>query len=85
MFWLLRPHGDLRLVDAAWALAIPVTYCAYALARGAADGWYAYHFLDPLTLSRGALAGNIAGLCAAFLGLGLVMVQLDKLMGRWWG
>src|ERR1700749_3990563 len=45
-FWLLRPHGGLYAKEIAACLILPLGYCAYAMARGAMDGWYAYGFLD---------------------------------------
>lgn len=64
---LARHHAFLWLI---W----PAVYCAYALTRGAASGFYPYPFLDVPSLGIGSVSVNIVGLFAAFLigGLGLV-------------
>jgi hypothetical protein len=80
--WLLSGHGSLRWRDALWTLAPPLAYCLYALARGAADGWYAYWFLNPRQMALPALATSIALLAVAALVLGLVMTAIDRWLGR---
>jgi hypothetical protein len=81
LFWLLRPHGELRLEDALFSVSWPLVYCVYALMRGAADGWYPYYFLDPAILGLTGLATNIAALGAAFLAAALSLVGIDRLLG----
>jgi hypothetical protein len=78
MFWVLRPHGSLRVKDAFFAMGWPLLYCLYALARGAADGWYPYYFLDPAILGLGGLAASIVGLGLAFLAAALLLVVIDR-------
>ncbi len=80
--WLSAPHGRLSWRDAPWGLAWPLAYCAYALARGAVDGWYAYWFLDPTALAAGPMAVNIAILAAAFLALAMMVVAIDRVIAR---
>jgi len=80
LYFLTQGHASLRWRDAAYALVMPAAYCAYALARGATDGWYAYPFLDPTRLSAAALAGNAAGLTLVFLACALLLVGLAKLL-----
>jgi hypothetical protein len=77
---LLRGHGALRWRDGITALIIPVGYGLYALARGAIDGWYAYPFLDPGTLSAAQLAVNMAGLTLGVLALALLLIAVAKLV-----
>ena len=81
LFWLIRPHGSLKWADAALLVIWPLAYCAYALTRGAFDGWYAYYFLDPTRAGPGALALSIAAQSAAFLACALAFVALDKMLG----
>ena len=81
LYWLLRPHGDLRFRHAILALIYPLAYCTYAMVRGTFDGWYAYHFLDPSSLEPLVLARNVAVLTTVFLAIGLVFVRLDAVMG----
>ena len=79
--WLLAGHGALKWRDALWVMAPPLAYCLYAFARGAADGWYAYWFLDPHALGPLKLAGSIAVLAAAVLVIGLILTAIDRWLG----
>lgn len=81
-FWLLRPHGGLTWRGALFCALWPSAYTVYALARGQFDGFYAYFFMDPTAMSWGALALNVAGLCAAFVAGALVLVGLDHLLAK---
>lgn len=82
LYWLLRPHGALKWTDAILCLIWPITYCAYALARGAFDGWYAYPFLDPSTTAPLQLLLNMVGMICLFAIAALVLVGVDKALGR---
>ena len=65
-----------------WALIKPAAYVAYALARGAIDGWYAYRFLDPSRLSAIELAISLAVMLAGFALLAAALIALDRWLGR---
>ena len=78
LYWLSRPHGALRWRDAFICVVWPLGYCAYALVRGAFDGWYAYYFLDPTQTPPLQLALSIAVQSAGFLVCALVFVGADK-------
>lgn len=80
--WALGPRGVLAWRDGFWALLAPAAYCIYALARGAFDGWYAYFFLDPNTLSMGEIAVNIAGMLVFILGIASALILLDRFLAR---
>jgi hypothetical protein len=80
--WLIFPHGSLRWRDALWAAAPPLAYGTYALSRGAADGWYAYYFLDPTQLPWPILLSNLGLLLVAFIAAGLLLVGADRLLAR---
>jgi hypothetical protein len=80
--WALAEHGALKWRDALWAMAWPAAYCVYALIRGAADGWYAYWFLDPRRLGPGQMAVSIVALMAGFLAIAAVVIALDRWLGR---
>jgi hypothetical protein len=82
LFWLLRPHGGLGLKDALLGMSWPSIYCAYALLRGAADGWYPYYFLDPAMLGLNGLALSVLGLGIAFLAASLALIGVDRLLGH---
>jgi hypothetical protein len=78
--WLAWDHGGLRWRDALWAAVPPLAYCGYAFARGAADGWYAYWFLNPEALNLKQLSASIVLLTAAFLVIAVTLVGIDRLL-----
>lgn len=81
--WIAFPHGDLRWRDMAPAILVPLAYFAYAMTRGAFDGWYAYWFLDPSQQSIPALGISIAILIAAFALVATLAIWADRwLAGR---
>jgi len=82
MVWILAPNGTLGRRDFWWALAPPALYVAYALARGAADGWYAYWFLNPMLQSTLDLLWNLAGMLAGFAVLAAILIWVDGWLGR---
>ena len=80
--WALAPHGSLDRKDFAWALAPPALYAAYALGRGAIDGWYAYWFLDPGAQGASGLILSIAVMVAAVGVLALILIEIDRWKGQ---
>lgn len=76
--WVLAGHGQVKFADALWAMAPPVLYLAYALARGEADGWYAYWFLDPAKLGDVRMAQNAVVLAVVFFLTALIFVAADR-------
>lgn len=82
-FWLARPHGRLGLRDVMAALVPPLAFCVYALTRGAIENWYPYSFLDVAQIGAGAVARNCAGIAVAFLAMALLLLGLDRLLGRY--
>lgn len=80
--WLAWEHGGLRWRDALWAAAPPLAYCVYAFARGAADGWYAYWFLNPEALNATQLSASIVLLTAAFIIVAITLIAIDHLLAR---
>ncbi len=80
--WILMPHGQLRWRSAIWAVVPAFGYFIYALLRGAADGWYAYWFMDPTALPPLQMATNVAMLLLVFLLVALALVGLDKWLVR---
>jgi hypothetical protein len=79
VFWLLAaPKGQLRWIDPLlWAL-YPLGYLVYALVRGAAEGIYAYPFLDVGRFGAAAVSFNSVVIAAGFVVAGLLMVALDR-------
>lgn len=80
--WALSSHGELAWRDALHAILPPFAYCLYAFVRGAADGWYAYWFLNPEALGPAGLAVSIAVLLSAFLLVALSLIGLDRWLAR---
>jgi hypothetical protein len=80
LMWVLAPHGGLGRRDIKWALLLPALYLAYALARGAMDGWYAYWFLNPANQTPVGLTYSILGMLALFAAVAAFAVAVDKRM-----
>jgi hypothetical protein len=82
-FWLFAViKGRLTLDVAPKMLVFPVLFAAYTLIRGPLAGWYPYPFLDAGSLGYGQVAANIFFLVAAFAALALLLVAIDRLIGR---
>ena len=79
--WALSPHPGLKWREIGWALLPPAAYLAYAMARGAIDGWYAYWFLNPAEQSAGALLVSVALMICAFAMVAATLVALDRWLG----
>ena len=79
--WALSPHPGLKWREIGWALLPPALYAAYALARGAIDGWYAYWFLNPAEQSTGELLASVAVMLAGVAVVAAVLVALDRWLG----
>jgi hypothetical protein len=72
--WHFAPHARYRWQEIGWALLPPLLYFAYALARGAADGWYAYWFLNPSEQTSAELAASIAIIMAGLAAIAAALV-----------
>lgn len=81
LFWLFFARkGDLRLRDPLlWAL-YPIAYLAYALARGAAEGRYAYPFIDVGQIGWLQVVSNCLLIMLGFLAAGFGLTWLDRLL-----
>ncbi|WP_309661127.1 Pr6Pr family membrane protein [Sphingomonas sp.] len=80
--WAVAPHPRLKWREVGWALLPPALYAAYALARGAIDGWYAYWFLNPAEQSAGALIASVAVLLCAVAIIAAALIVVDRWLGR---
>ncbi|QEN88773.1 hypothetical protein FZC33_21805 [Labrys sp. KNU-23] len=80
-YWLVFvPKGRLRWRDPlAWML-YPLFYVAYSLLYGALAGRYLYPFADVTVLGYGGALANGLVILAGFLGLGLIVVVIDRAM-----
>ena len=82
-WWLaLTPHGGLRWRDVAGWLLFPLAYVVWVFVRGAWLGEYPYPFIDVGQLGWGKVAINAVGVMAVFVVLGLVIVGVDRVLGR---
>jgi hypothetical protein len=82
LFWLLRPHAQLKWTDAAFAGLWPFGYAVYGIARGQVDGFYPYFFMDPTQASWLQIALNVAGPFVAFTIGACALIFLSRLIGR---
>lgn len=81
--WLLfTPKGRLRWTDAVKWLAGPLIYTGWTLIHGYASGWWPYWFMDVPALGYAKAAFWAAAMLAFFLGAGLIIVTLDRTLGR---
>jgi hypothetical protein len=82
LFWVLRPHQQLKWSDAAFAGLWPLGYAVYGLARGQFDGFYPYFFMDPTKASWLQIALNVSGLFVAFLIGAAILIALSRALER---
>jgi hypothetical protein len=83
LFWLfLVEKGRLRWQEAIAWLTYPLAYAVYTLARGAVTNWYPYPFLDVTQLGYAAVLWHVVVLSCGFSGIGLVIVGIDRVLGR---
>jgi len=75
--WVASLHEQLKWRDILWALVPPGLYLTYALIRGAADGFYAYWFLNPATQAPAQMAASIAVLMVAVALIAAVLNVID--------
>lgn len=81
-WWRCVPKGQLRFRHiGAWVI-YPLVYFGYVLLRGDLLGQYQYPFIDVLTLGYPQVFVNAGGLLAGFVLVALVVVGLDKRLGR---
>jgi hypothetical protein len=83
VFWFVAViKGRLTLDVVPMMLVFPLLFAAYTLIRGPLANWYPYPFLDAGALGYGAVVANIFFLVAAFAGLAILLVGVDRLIGR---
>lgn len=81
LVWILfAPKGGLRRKTALIWLAWPLGYFAYAMARGALTGDYAYGFLDPAKSSPTSMGLTIGAITGIFAIWSLTLLGLDRAM-----
>jgi hypothetical protein len=83
LWWVtFAPKGLLNGHDPWRWTILPVIYLAYALARGALEGVYAYPFMDVPKIGWLRTEANALLLGVGFLAAAYAFVWLDKLIGR---
>ena len=81
--WLLfTAKGRLRWIDAPKWLAFPLIYGGWTLVHGYAADWWPYWFTDVSALGLGTAALYFGGLLVFFFTAGLVVVAIDRTLGR---
>jgi hypothetical protein len=82
--WLVFvPKGTLTFKSAFVWLAFPFAYAIDSLIHGAVMGFYPYRFLDVAALGYEQVLLNMGVLIVVFAALGLLLVGLDHVFGRW--
>ncbi|HEX6867408.1 MAG TPA: Pr6Pr family membrane protein [Candidatus Limnocylindrales bacterium] len=77
--WIIDPpRTRLTLRDGLLWLAFPIAWVAVTLARGAADGWYPYPFLDPANGGYGQVAIVVVAITIGFLVVSAITVALGN-------
>ncbi|GAB3360137.1 Pr6Pr family membrane protein [Lysobacter tyrosinilyticus] len=83
LWWLVAvPHGALRWSDLLRWLLFPLFYVCWVFLRGAFVHEYPYPFIDLNAHDLATVLRNCAGVIAAFLVLGSVLVLVDRWRGR---
>jgi hypothetical protein len=83
LFWLtFARKGALSVRDPLLWAAYPVAYFVYALARGAATGFYPYPFMDVSQLGWTQTLVNAALIALGYLIAGWALVLLDGWLAR---
>src|ERR1700712_683478 len=81
-WWRYLRKGLLSFRHVLWWMLYPALYFAWLLLRGNVLGDYLYPFLDIGTLGVAKALMNAFGVLAGFVGIGLVIVVVDKRMAR---
>jgi len=83
VFWVgFARKGALKASDIPVWLVYPLVFFAYAMARGAVDGWYPYPFLDAGRIGYQVVLQNAVVVTAVFAALAAVLVGLDRSLAR---
>ncbi|MFN4171240.1 MAG: Pr6Pr family membrane protein [Pseudorhodobacter sp.] len=78
LWWLRFAPRTLTLRDLPFCLIWPMAYCAYALVRGAATGFFPYPFLNAGRLGWDTVAVNVTGMALAFAAMALMLVAASR-------
>ena len=81
-WWRCVPKGTLRVWHIALWVIYPLLYFAYALLRGHLLAVYPYPFIDVDKLGYPQVFINAGGLLAGFVVIALLVIGLDRWLGR---
>ncbi|MCV3210282.1 Pr6Pr family membrane protein [Mesorhizobium sp. YC-39] len=85
LFWLLFTRkGTLSGRDPFFWALYPVAYLAYALARGVAEGKYAYPFIDVSVNGWAGVMSNAVVIALGFVAAAEILVLVDRMLARRW-
>jgi hypothetical protein len=83
IFWLAYvPKGSLKWFHPFRWLIYPGIYLVFALLRGEFTGFHPYYFINAVQLGYPRVLLNAGGLMLVFIITGLLIVALDKSMGK---
>jgi hypothetical protein len=83
LFWLIFvPRGRLKWRNIFIWMIYPLAYLVVILIRGAMSGYYPYPFVDVSKLGYPQTLLNSLGITAAFIAVALLLVWVDRLMGK---
>ncbi|MES1214305.1 MAG: Pr6Pr family membrane protein [Bacteroidota bacterium] len=83
IYWLfIAPKGTLKWKHPFAWLLFPAAYLVYALVRGAAEGFYAYPFINVTELGYTKVFTNCAGLLIVFIIIGFLFVAVDRMVSH---
>jgi hypothetical protein len=81
--WLVfTPKGRLRWIDPLKWLAYPALYGVWTVGHGLATHWWPYDFINVDRLGWAGFAVSGAATAIFFLFVGLIIVTLDRTLGR---
>ncbi len=81
--WLLfTPKGRLRWIDPVKWLSFPALYVVWTLIHGFASHWWPYWFVNVPALGWTRTGLAFAGMLGLFLIVGLILVAIDRTLGR---
>jgi len=77
--WLVEPPTiRLGARDALAWIVYPLIWTGVTLARGAADGWYPYPFLDPASGGYGTVAVTVVAITIGFLAISALWIWVGN-------